>query len=104
MKNVSKQVLESQQPYFFSNWLSLYLMLSKPPYEVAIVGKDCDRLRKEIESYYLPNVILLGGAEEGELILLDGKLVKNETIIYVCQDKICKSPVETVKEALKSIE
>jgi uncharacterized protein YyaL (SSP411 family) len=104
MKNVSKQVLESQQPYFFSNWLSLYLMLSKPPYEVAIVGKDCERLRKEIETYYLPNAILLGGAEEGDLILLDGKLVKGETIIYVCQDKICKSPVETVKEALKWIE
>jgi uncharacterized protein len=103
MRNVSSQVIASQEPYFFSNWLSLYLMLSKPPYEVAIVGKDCEQLRKEIENYYLPNAILLGGVEEGELILLDGKLIKGETTIYVCQDKICKSPVGTVKDALKFV-
>ncbi len=101
MSAVSDLVLKSQQPYFYSNWLSHYLMLSKPPYEVAIVGKDFQVIRREMDRYFLPNALLLGGDKEGTLQLLESKLIEGETIIYVCKDKMCKSPVSTVDEALE---
>jgi len=104
MKAVSNLVLNGEQPYFYSNWLSHYLMLSKPPFEVAIVGSDYEKMRKEMDNYFLPNAILLGGSKEGSLQLLEAKLIAGETIIYVCKDKMCKSPVSTVQEALELME
>ncbi len=53
---------------------------------------------------YLPNAIFLGGATEGNLQLLENKLIEGETRIYVCQDKICKLPVTEVEQALGLIE
>ena len=34
---------------------------------------------------------------------LEGKLVEEDTYIYVCQNKVCKMPVKSVAEALKLI-
>ena len=42
----------------------------------------------------------MGGKKEGSLALLEGKLIKGETTIYVCQSKACKRPVNEVKAAL----
>jgi uncharacterized protein YyaL (SSP411 family) len=46
----------------------------------------------------------MGGAEEGDLPLLQNKLVPGQTTIYVCQNKVCKLPVTSVTEALKLME
>jgi len=88
---------------FYSNWLQLMQHIAQPPYEVAIVGPNAKQLRKEMDQYFLPNVILLGGETEGKLPLLEYKLIEGKTMIYVCQNKTCKFPVETVEEALKQI-
>jgi uncharacterized protein YyaL (SSP411 family) len=92
------------QPSFYSNWCQLMLSMSKPPYELAIVGKDYNKLLGTFLRTYQPDAIYLGGPNEGNLPLLKYKLVDNETLIYVCQNKTCKRPVETVKEALSILE
>ena len=73
------------------------------PYEVAIVGKECNVKRKELDKHYVPNVIVLGGINEGTLQLLENKLIEGQTTIYVCRNKVCSCPVTKMQEALKQI-
>ncbi|MEM9888818.1 MAG: thioredoxin domain-containing protein [Bacteroidota bacterium] len=101
LSNISATIESAQNPSFYSNWLQLYLDMLQEPYEIAIVGVDYPSLQKEMLTHYLPNAILLGGASEGTLELLEGKLQEGDTYIYVCQNKVCKFPVQTVSEALK---
>lgn len=99
LANVSDNLY--QNPVYFSNWSKLLLQVIQPPYEIAIMGADYDNKRKELDQYYLPNVLLMGGKKEGKLALLEGKLVQGKTTIYVCQNKACKRPVQKVEDALK---
>ena len=104
MHTLSKSVVESEQPDFYSNWCQLYLDFVRPPYEVAIVGDDFAVKRDEILKKFLPNAILLGGRDEGTLELLKDKLQEGRTMIYVCQNKVCKLPVEEVSKAMELME
>lgn len=104
LKNMLPQFADSPQPNFYSNWCQLYIDYLQAPYEIAIIGKDAERLRKELSTHYLGNAMILGGTTEGSLTLLKDKLDEEETRIYVCQNKVCKYPVTTVEEALKLME
>lgn len=101
MKNMFDQILASQSPSFFSNWLQLFHDLVYPPYEVAVLGDEAMDKRKELASKYLGNALLLGGKNEGNLALLKDKLQEGDTYIYVCQNKVCKFPVTEVANALE---
>ncbi len=89
--------------YFYANWGILEAWFTSPLYEVAIMGDDFKNKRQQFDEHYLPNVILLGGKAEGELALLENKLVPGQTMIYVCRDKTCKLPVAEVSKALAQI-
>lgn len=92
-----------QQSASYANWALLYLELLEPTYEVAILGADAGAMREQISKEYLPDALLLGGKAEGELVLLKNKLVPGETTIYVCLEKVCQLPVNTVEQALKQM-
>ncbi len=100
MHNMSESITSTSTPNFYSNWCNLYLHLLQPPYEVAIIGSGYEPLHKEMMSNYLPHALLLGGETEGSLDLLKNKLMEDETLIYVCQNKVCKFPVRAVNKAL----
>ncbi|MFK8105433.1 MAG: thioredoxin domain-containing protein [Saprospiraceae bacterium] len=100
LSSLSETLYSHPQPSFYSNWCRLYMDGINPPYELAIVGKDYERLRNELMRNYLPNAILLGGKNEGSLELLKDKLQEGETMIYVCQNKVCKFPVMESEKAL----
>ncbi len=102
--NIAGQIEQSPQPNFYSNWCSLYSLLVHPPYEVAVVGTDYKDHHQNLYSQYLPNALLLGGATEGSLELLQEKLQEGETFIYVCQNKVCKLPVQDVVKAVALME
>jgi uncharacterized protein YyaL (SSP411 family) len=104
LQNLLPQILESGQPQFYSNWCRLLTDQIRRPYEVAIVGPEAKSLSHEFLSFYHPQKIVLGGKDEGTLELLKEKLQGDKTYIYVCQDKVCKYPVTTVKEALSLME
>lgn len=99
LKNIKGDVLRN--PMFYANWARLMHNQIKAPYEVAIVGPGWEEARKELDAAFHPTALLMGGAEEGDLPLLQNKLVPGQTTIYVCQNKVCKLPVTTVKAALK---
>jgi uncharacterized protein YyaL (SSP411 family) len=85
---------------YAANWLDLYLYQVNPPYEVAVLGKGFNEKRKALQAAFLPNTLFLGGSSEGDLALLKGKLIKGETMIYVCKNRSCKLPVSNVNAAL----
>lgn len=96
-------ILQSGQTSFYSNWAQLYLEKLIPTYEIAVVGENCLELTREMQQHYLPNALYLGGKDEGTLELLQDRLQPGETIIYVCQNKVCQLPVREVNRALKQI-
>lgn len=98
----SAEPLMLQQAAFFYNWFELYRKLLQEPYEVAIVGDNAEQLRSQLSKEYLPNSLLLGGEEEN-LELLKMKLVEGKTMIYICRNKTCQLPVETIEEALEQM-
>lgn len=92
-----------KNPAYYAKWGQLMLSHVYPFHEIAIAGEDVLQKRIELDEHYLPNAILLGGKEEGQLPLLRDKLQKDKTMIYVCVDKACMMPVEGVEEALDQI-
>ena len=101
LKNVQKNLKENI--FYYSNWGLLGIHFIKPLFEVAIVGSDWDTIRKTLDKNYLPDVIYLGGNNEGTLNLLKNKLVPGQTTVYVCVDKACKIPVTEAEKALAQI-
>ncbi len=101
LNNVKEQTLAN--PGYYNNWLILMLMHVNEPYEVAILGPDCVKLRQAFDEHYLPDVLFSGGTEEGSLELLQYRLVPGQTTIYVCQQKTCQFPVTEVSEALRQM-
>jgi uncharacterized protein YyaL (SSP411 family) len=55
-----------------------------------------------MQSNYIPTAIFMGGKMEN-LPLLKNKLVEKRTLIYVCRNKVCKSPEENPERALAQI-
>ena len=101
LKNVQKNLKENI--FYYSNWGLLGIHFIKPLIEVAIVGSDWDTIRNTLDNNYLPDVIYLGGKDEGTLNLLKNKLMPGQTTIYVCIDKACKIPVTEAEKALAQI-
>ncbi len=93
----------TQYPHFYSNWARLYGFMGHRYFEVAIVGKEAHEKNLAISRTYIPNKILMGGKDEGTLELLQGKLNKGNTMIYVCENKACQLPVTDPKQALKQM-
>jgi uncharacterized protein YyaL (SSP411 family) len=91
-------------PSYLSNWACLYSDMTTPTAEIAIVGNENKKIRKELDRNYIPNKILSGKIESSSLPILEGKESKNaKTAIYICYDKMCKAPVDSVGEALEAL-
>ncbi|HET7117782.1 MAG TPA: thioredoxin domain-containing protein [Hanamia sp.] len=101
VKNVADDIQKT--PGYYSNWAQVMALEIQPPYEVAIVGNSWQQKLSDLQKKYLPNTIYLGGENEGDLPLLENKLMKGKTMIYVCENKTCQRPVEDAEEALKQI-
>ena len=99
------QVTENLRTYpeYYANWASLLSQMIYPLYEVAIVGEECANQRTALDRHYLPNALLLGGKNEGDLALLEDKLIPGQTTIYVCEQGLCKLPVTEADQAAQQI-
>ena len=98
--------VQSQIPNYgsgYSNWGQLYLNRVYPFYEIAISGKSASDKISEMNQYYNPNKMILGATQESKLPLMEGKFVKGETMIYVCENKACQLPTTEISEAIKQL-
>ena len=87
----------------YSNWSLLMMDYVFPFYEIAVVGEDAGRKRRDLDDYFIPNKLFVGSKGESTLPLLEYKYVEGKTMIYVCENKMCRLPVTEVKEAVKQV-
>ncbi|MEQ8413673.1 MAG: thioredoxin domain-containing protein [Imperialibacter sp.] len=92
----------TQSGPYFAKWASLMGLLVNEPFEVAVMGPDALEKSQLLMREHHPGMLLMGGESEN-LPLLENKLIEGETIIYVCQNKVCKLPVKSVELALKQL-
>ncbi|WP_296317366.1 thioredoxin domain-containing protein [Winogradskyella sp. UBA3174] len=106
---MSKQMLSNvnadieKSPTAYSNWLKLYLNYSNPYYEVAISGSEAQTKLKELDKFYMPNILISASTKESSLPLLENKYIENETYIYVCINGTCKLPVTSSSKAREQV-
>ena len=85
----------------YANYANLMLKEIVPYYEVAIVGKDAHTKAMELNKKYVPNKLFVGCFEKSDLKLLEGKFVEGNTMIYVCENKVCQMPTNKITQAIK---
>jgi uncharacterized protein YyaL (SSP411 family) len=106
----AKKMLDVMTSYFnegrgsdYSQWAQLITKEAFSYKEVVIVGPEAQNTNREIQQNYLPNVLFQISNKPRELPLLKDRFFKKETLIYVCENKVCLRPSETVVDALKQI-
>ena len=106
----AKKMLDVMTSYFnegrgsdYSQWAQLITKEAFSYKEVVIVGPEAQNTNREIQQNYLPNVLFQISDKPSELPLLKDRFFKKETLIYVCENKVCLRPSETVVDALKQI-
>lgn len=82
----------------YSNWGIASMNQIYPFYEIAITGDNYKPLLVEFSSNYQPNKIIMGG-NKSTLPLVQNKNMKEATI-FVCVNKSCQMPVNSVSQAL----
>ncbi len=103
MTSKLSQLIESE-PGYSSNWGILFSEITATMAEIVIVGKDAEKIRKELHKHYLPFAQVLGTTSGSTLPIFEGREVKdNKTFIYVCFNKVCKLPVQSVNDVLDQL-
>ena len=78
-----------------------------PTAEIAIIGEDIQSQALSFYQSFIPNKVLVGsnGKDESNIPLLEQRTTINgQTTFYVCYNKACQLPVNSVAEALELIE
>jgi uncharacterized protein YyaL (SSP411 family) len=103
MANIAEKLVPSGT--YFSNWGILLLYHVYPSFEVVIAGSEAMEAIRSLGDHFLPHVIFAGSTQNKTgLPLLENRFVGGETNIYVCRERVCKMPVQSVEEALELIE
>ncbi len=87
---------------YYANWAQLLGKFVYPGSEVVVLGENAVNKANILQTNFLPTAIFAGGDSEN-LPLLEQRLAKDKTLIYVCENKVCNLPVESTDEALKRI-
>jgi uncharacterized protein YyaL (SSP411 family) len=106
----AKNMLDAVVPFFeggrgkdYSQWAQLLAKEAFSYKEVVIVGPEAQEINKQLQQNYLPNVLFQQSEKESKLPLLADRFFENETLIYVCENKVCLRPSKTIVEAIKQI-
>ncbi|WP_035667429.1 thioredoxin domain-containing protein [Flavobacterium sp. KJJ] len=101
LNNIKADALQAPTEYY--NWLNLMLNYTNNYFEVAISGKDALIKTSQLQSYYLPNILIAGATKESQLAILENRFVENQTYIYVCVNKACKMPQKDINVVVAKI-
>jgi len=103
----SKSLTEYCIKNFYDDKSNLFFFSSKQdPFVIrrtAIVGEAYQELGKSILANYIPNSIVVGSKEEGEIELLKNRYNEQQTLIYVCVEGACKLPVTSAEQAINQL-
>ena len=101
LNNVKGDALQSPTEYY--NWLNLMLNYTGNYFEIALSGKEALAKTAQLQSYYLPNILIAGATRESTLPILESRFVNDKTYIYVCVNKACKMPETDVAASVAKI-
>lgn len=97
------QTFVANMPSAYACWAQGLLRLVYPFKEIVLLGEKCLLFNKELHKNYFPNVLFAGSEKNENLPILENRLVKNKTFIYLCENKTCLMPVETLEAAKEQI-
>ncbi|MBX2917120.1 MAG: thioredoxin domain-containing protein [Cyclobacteriaceae bacterium] len=95
--------LITSEPVYTCHWAVLLSELIHEPAEIVIAGSEALTFRTELHQHYLPFTLTAGSTSESSLPLLENRLPKSGTLIYVCRSKTCQLPVNEIVSALNQI-
>lgn len=91
-------------PTSFGVWTLLLQQMVHGLKEIAIVGNNFAHILIDVNKLYIPNKIILSSADNNPLFpLLQDRMVKDKTLLYVCENYSCQQPVESVNDFMKMV-
>jgi len=84
----------------YSNWACLALHLAYPFKEVVVVGKNVEEKFTDLYRHGITNSIFAVYPGASDMSLAKQRYVKDQTMIYVCENNSCQVPVSSVDEAI----
>jgi uncharacterized protein YyaL (SSP411 family) len=90
---------------FTANWAQVELANIRPNVEVVVIGPKFEEIGNELLPLLPLSSTLIAVPKEDGTLSTKGRLpADGQTLIYVCLDKTCKLPVETVSEAIAQLD
>lgn len=108
--NISKQMLANTKPdleensYFKYQWNYLYSLISSEPIELVINGSNAKNVLQAISKEFLPGIFVAATEKDNNLAIFKNRFVEGKTLIYICRNKSCNLPLESIDEAIKEIQ
>ena len=109
-KAMAESMLNGISSYFsdgkssdYTQWAQLILKETLSFKEIIIVGPQAKEVNKKIKQHYLPNTLFQISEIETDLPLLKDRFFDDETLIYVCENKVCMRPTKNFEEAINQI-
>jgi uncharacterized protein YyaL (SSP411 family) len=93
-------------PSSFANWARGILYMVYPPKELAIVGASAREYARSVQSSAVQNYLLMASTSEQKGFPLLAHKTPGEggdTLIYICENFVCESPVNSVEEAIERL-
>ena len=93
-----------KHPGSFGVWTATAINMAAGINEIVIIGKQVMPSVKEVLLQYFPNKILQANFNKSDMPLFKNREVLEKLSIYLCQNFVCKKPVDTVQALLQEIQ
>ena len=91
--------------YSFGYWASLLQRYTMEPRTIVCAGEESGKMYKDLQNHYLPHCYTLTSQKEiSDIPVLKEKNLSGESIIFVCTQQACLSPVRSIEETLQLLQ
>ena len=91
-------------PTSFGLWASFLLQNATGLNELAVTGKECYTIAREITKEYIPyKIMMASNTGKDKFSLLEGKPAADQSLIYCCKNNICFAPFIAINELMHHI-
>ena len=92
-----------KHPNSFSVWAAAFAKLSFPVNEIVITGDKFYEMLYDILPIFIPHKVLISSSSTNKLPILLDKNFSSAVKIYLCKNRTCKAPVNTLKDFITLI-
>lgn len=108
--NIADRILQSVEksmigyPEGYGHFADLYLRKAMGAPEIVITGSEALQYKKDLKEKYLPNFLWAVSYKGDDLPIFANRFEEDKTQVFVCQNKTCQLPVDTIEKAEDQIE